>query len=135
MKVCFIWSGNLENNAERGSALYGAETWRTTQSVELLSIERKPGGQHRVLCCFIWSGNLEDNAECVCFISSGNLEDNAECWSALYGAEIWRTTQSVGLLYIDRKFGGQCRVWVCFIWSGNLEVNAECGSALYGAEI
>jgi hypothetical protein len=37
----------------------------------------------------------------------------------------------VGLLYMERKPGGKCRVWVCFIWSRNLKDNAECGSALY----
>jgi uncharacterized protein involved in tolerance to divalent cations len=68
----FVWSGNLEDNAEFGAALYGAETWRKMQSVDLGYMERKPGGQHRVWVCFIWSGNLEENAE---------------CGSALYGAE------------------------------------------------
>jgi hypothetical protein len=68
--VCFIWSGNLEVNAECGSALYGAEIWRATQSVDLVYMKRKPGGQHRVWVCFKLIGNLEDNAECawVCLI-------------------------------------------------------------------
>jgi hypothetical protein len=76
-----------------------------------------------VWACFIWSRNLEDN-----------LEDNEECGPPLYGAETWRITMSVGLLYMEQKPGGQRRVWACFIWSRNLEDNADCGSTLYGAE-
>ncbi len=57
--------------------------------------------------------------------------DKAECGSALYGAETWKTTQSVDLLYMEQKPEGKCRVWVCFIWIRNLKDNAECGSALY----
>ncbi len=96
-------------------------------------MERKPREQRRARVCCIWSGNLEDNAE---------------FGAALYGAETWRTTQSVGFLYMERKSEGQCRmwvciewrpggqrrVWVCFIWSGNLKDNVECGSALYRVE-
>jgi hypothetical protein len=89
--ICFIWSENLEDHTECGSALYGAEIWRSTQSVGLLYMEWKPGGQRRVRACFIWSRKLEDNAE---------------CGSALYGAETVWTTQSVGLLYVEKP-GGQ----------------------------
>jgi hypothetical protein len=55
-------------------------------------MERKPGGQRRVKVCFIWSRSLEDNTK---------------CGSSLYGAETWRTTQSVDLLYVEQKPGGQ----------------------------
>ncbi len=52
-------------------------------------------------------------------IWSGSLEDNAE----------W------GSSFMERKPGGQRRVWVCFIWSRNLEDNAECGSAIWSGNL